>query len=58
MKAMLIKDVPDEVNREFRIRCLEVGITMKEGILRLMKLVNEKQISFTPIDEKPEKKKK
>lgn len=51
MKAMLIKDVPDDLNRLFRIRCLEMGISMKEGILRLMGLVNEERILFSPIEQ-------
>lgn len=54
---MIIERVPDEVRRQFKIHCAEMGISMREAIIRLMGLEAEKRILFSPIDVEKEDKK-
>lgn len=55
MKAMLIKNVPDEIRIRFRTHCAAMDISMKEAILRLMDLEVEHNILSSPIDKKEDK---
>lgn len=58
MKAMLIKNVPDEIRIRFKTHCAEMDISMKEAILRLMDIEVENNILYSPIDSKSKGKKK
>lgn len=55
-ETMIVKGVPADVKRAFKIHCMEMGITMKEGILRLMQMDVEGRLLAHPIDSKVEKK--
>lgn len=57
MKAMLIKDVPDDIRIRFKTHCAEMDISMKEGILRLMDLEVEQRILSSQINVEKEGKK-
>lgn len=57
MKTIMIKDVPDEVRRRFKVHCAQMGISMKEAILRLMDLEVEQRILFSPVEPENEIKK-
>jgi len=56
--TLIIKDVPDEIRRRFKVHCAEMDISMKDAILRLMDLEVEKRILYSPIDSAEEHKKK
>ncbi len=58
MGVIIIKDVPDEIRRRFKVHCAEMDITMKEAILRLMDLEVENNILSSPVDPKPAEDKK
>ncbi len=58
MGVIIIKDVPEEIRRRFKVHCAEMGISMKEAILRLMDLEVEDRVLFSPVDLKPQEKKK
>lgn len=48
MNTIIIKDVDQEIKRRFKVHCAELGISMKEGFLRLMDLEVEQRILFSP----------
>ena len=52
MKAMLIKNVPDEVNKRFRIYCLEHNTTIKDFLIWLMTEIPKGKLLSCPIKEK------
>ena len=37
MKSAMIRNIPDEIHKEFRIMCLEKGVSMNSELVRLMK---------------------
>ncbi len=42
MKTTMIRKVPDDVHKDFRIMCFEKGVSMNTELLRLMKEAVEK----------------
>ena len=58
MKAILLKDVPPETGRRFKLHCVEINISMKEGLLRLMDLEVEQRLLSCPVESKPKGKKR
>ncbi len=52
MEIIRIEKVPEELKREFKSHCVLSGITMREGLIRLMGLEIEDRILSCPIKEK------
>jgi len=52
MTAMIIKDIPDEVRKRFRIYCLERNMTMKELLTWLMTEIPKGNVLSCPIEGK------
>lgn len=51
-ETIIIKGVPADVKRAFKVHCAEISITMKEGILRLMQMDVEGRLLAQPIKKK------
>lgn len=52
MEIIRVEKVPDELKREFKSHCVLAGITMREGLIRLMGLEIENRILACPVKEK------
>ena len=57
MGTIIIKDVPEDIKRRFKVHCAEMDISMKDGILRLMDLEVEQRIMYDPVKKRKRKKK-
>ncbi len=52
MKEYIIKNIDPAIGRRFKLHCVEIGITMREALLRLMDLEVEQRLLSCPIKEK------
>ncbi len=50
MTAMIIKDIPDEVRKRFRIHCMEQNISMKDYLTWLMTEIPKGNVLSCPIN--------
>jgi plasmid stability protein len=42
MKRIMIRDVPDDIHKDFRIMCLKKDVSMNQELLRMIKEAVEK----------------
>ncbi len=50
MKNILIRNIPDKLQRRFKTHCASVDMTQNEALLRLMELEAESKIVACPVD--------
>lgn len=52
MKSIIIRNIPDNVSKWFKVHCAETEMTQNEALIRLMEMEVESKILACPVKEK------